>query len=50
MDDPYFGISTSSFSQKILSVLLHPVNELDVEIKPDGVYMHIAKLAYTVIR
>lgn len=36
MDDPYFGISTSSFPQKILSVLLRPVNEPDVEIKPDG--------------
>ena len=36
VDDPYFGISTSSFSQKTLSVLMSPVNELDVEIKPDG--------------
>ena len=36
LDDPYFGISTSTFSQKILSVLMDPVNELDVEIKPDG--------------
>ena len=37
IDDPYFGISTSTFPQRILSVLLHPVNEQDVEIKPDGV-------------
>ena len=36
VDDPYFGISTSSFSQKTLSILMSPVNELDIEIKPDG--------------
>ena len=36
IDDPYFGISTSTFPQRILSVLLAPVNEQDVEIKPDG--------------
>ena len=39
LDDPYFGISTSSFPRKILSVLLQPVNEQDVEIKPDGMYI-----------
>ena len=38
LDDPYFGISTSTFPQKILSVLLSLISELDVEIKPDGMY------------
>lgn len=36
LDDPYFGISTSVFPQKIQDVLLSPINEQDVEIKPDG--------------
>ena len=36
LDDPYFGISTSTFPQQVLSVLLAPINESDVEIKPDG--------------
>ena len=35
-DNPYFGISTSPFSQKIVDVLLAPINESDIEIKPDG--------------
>ena len=34
--DPYFGISTSKFSQQVLDVLLKEVNGQDVEIKPDG--------------
>ena len=32
----YSGISASTFSEKTVSVLLAPVNEEDVEIKPDG--------------
>lgn len=39
IDDPYFGISTSVFPQKILEVLMSPINEQDVEIKPDGRYV-----------
>lgn len=36
LNDPYFGISTSVFPQKTLEVLMSPINEQDVEIKPDG--------------
>ena len=32
----YFGISLQSFPTKVNSVLMAPVNEDDVEIKPDG--------------
>ena len=35
-DNPYYGISESSFSEEITKVLLTPVVESDVEIKPDG--------------
>lgn len=45
LDDPYFGISTSTFPQKILSVLLQPVNETDVEIKPDGL-IYLPEIKY----
>jgi hypothetical protein len=45
IDDPYFGISTSTFPQRILSVLLHPVNEQDVEIKPDGL-IYLPEIKY----
>lgn len=41
LNDPYFGISTSVFPQKTLKVLMSPINEQDVEIKPDGRYVAV---------
>lgn len=35
-DNPYHGISASSFSEEVTKVLLTPVVKSDVEVKPDG--------------
>ena len=36
-DNPYHGISASSFSEEINKVLLSSIEKSDVEIKPDGI-------------
>jgi hypothetical protein len=33
----YFGMSTQPFSKEIAQILLAPLNEKDIEIKPDGI-------------
>ncbi|KAI9143372.1 mitochondrial genome maintenance MGM101-domain-containing protein [Paraphysoderma sedebokerense] len=45
MDDPYRGIAAEPFPDKVVDVLLEPVNPDDVEIKPDGI-LYLPEIKY----
>ena len=38
LPDAFSGAATTPFSREITQVLMSPINETDVEIKPDGKY------------
>lgn len=44
-EDPFYGISTSTFSEDVRKVLLSPLNPEDVEIKPDGL-IYLPEIRY----
>lgn len=42
LSDAFSGAATTPFSQEIIQVLMSPINETDVEIKPDGIDKNIS--------
>lgn len=43
--DPYWGLSSQGFDEKVNKILLSPVNPQDVEIKPDGI-LYLPEIKY----
>ncbi|KAL4076382.1 mitochondrial genome maintenance MGM101, partial [Scleroderma citrinum] len=41
----YYGLSTQSFSREIADVLLAPIDEMDIEVKPDGL-LYLPEIKY----
>jgi hypothetical protein len=45
LEDPFFGLSSQPFDEKINEILLSPVNPQDIEIKPDGI-LYLPEIKY----
>ena len=43
--DPYDGISAEPFPQKIAEILMRPIPDADIEIKPDG-HLYLPEIKY----